>query len=111
MMQFINIGSVPNGEDCAQVGADDYATRAHIECRAYKHQLTRMFGNGPGKARLAVKGFPHDFGTYYEVCALYDEDSEAETDWAFKIESECPEKWDDEATKELVEELLQRTAA
>ena len=34
-----------------------------------------MFGKEPNGARLRVKSFSHDFGTYYEVVCRYDLDN------------------------------------
>lgn len=97
----LNIASAPYGEDCAQVGSAGYEAKARKECRALRNQLIRMHGNPPLNCTLVVKSFPHDFGTYYEVCARYDCDNEAATEYAFKLESETPEYWDKEAKKEL----------
>lgn len=99
---YITIGSSPAGEDCAQVGTDNYTEQARRECNAYREQLLRQFGKEPGSARLAVKSFPHDFGSYLEVVCYYDDRDEAAMEYAFRLESECPERWDDEARAALV---------
>ena len=99
---YINIGPSPYGEDCAQVGEDNYRTKARRECVAYVNQLRRVHGAEPEGAQLVVKSFPHDFGSYYEVCCYYDEGFPASVDYAFKCEGESPEQWDDEAKAELV---------
>lgn len=98
---YLTIGSSPAAEDCAQVGSDNYATRAMRECNAFRDQLRRMFGAEPGGARLAVKSFPHDFGSYYEVVCYYHDDDEKAMEYAFKLEGETPENWDDAAKAEL----------
>lgn len=99
---YINIGPSPCGEDCAQLGSDNYGERARRECNAFREQLRRQFGPEPGSARLAVKSFPHDFGSYYEVVCYYDDSDETGMDYAFRLESETPENWDDIARAELV---------
>ena len=101
---YITIGSSPAGEDCAQVGSDNYAARARRECNVFIKQLRRQFGEEKGSARLAVKGFPHDFGTYYEVVCFYNDEDETGTDYAFKLEGAPPETWDDEAKRALWQE-------
>ena len=98
MMDYLNIGSTPNEEDCAQVGSADYYTRAIKECRAYREQIRKHYPE-PENGYLKVKGFPHDFGTYYEVVAYYDpEDIEAPR-WALDIEGDTKgvlARWDAE---------------
>lgn len=101
MRDYIDIGSTPCDEDCAQVGSGDYRKRARVELQAFVNQLYRQFGNGPDGAELRVKAFPHDFGTYHEVVAYFDDTLPLSIEWAFKVENECPESWDDEARAEL----------
>jgi len=100
-MDYLSIGSTPSNETCAQVGTDNYLERAKKECTAYKNQLERHFQNFPDGCWLSIKGFPHDFGTYYEVVAKYDEDDETATKFAYDIENNSPTNWDNEAKKEL----------
>jgi hypothetical protein len=100
-MDYISIGSTPANESCAQVGTDNYTKRAKKECLAYKNQLERSFKDSPDGCWLSIKGFPHDFGTYYEVIVRYDENDEKATEFAYKMEGESPADWDDEARKEL----------
>jgi hypothetical protein len=73
MRDFIDVGSSPPGETCAQVGSDGYHDLARKECRAYIAQLRRVFGSEPEGAGLTVKSNPHDFGTYLSVICYYDE--------------------------------------
>lgn len=101
MMEDLYLGENPADEDGAQVGQPDYMEKARKETRVFIGQLRRQFGNEPDGARLYVKSNPHDFGTYLSVNVSYNEKSEEATDYAFKLEGEFPEKWDDEARKEL----------
>jgi len=101
MRDYISIGSTPCDESCAQVGSPDYYERSRKECTAFKHQLVRVFGEPPGSAILVTKTFPHDFGEYREVCVSYEDESEEALDYASKLECNTPEKWDEEARKEL----------
>jgi hypothetical protein len=96
MRDFLNIGSTPTDEPCAQIGSPDYYERARIECRAYANQLKRLFPFGS----FVVKSFPHDFGTYFEVVAKYDTD-EQEREAAFAAEANSPEHWDADALLEI----------
>lgn len=64
--EYINIGSTPCDETCLGVGHQN----ARKEVELYREQLEKEFPNGS----FRVKGFPHDFGTYYEVVAFYNDD-------------------------------------
>lgn len=105
MKDYINIGCSPAEEDCAQVGQHDYHEQARKQCIAFRNQLRRQFGPEPEGARLVIKSFPHDFGSYMEVVCEYEETFEEEespsVDYAFKLESDMPLEWDMEARKEL----------
>lgn len=103
MRDYMTIGSTPSGEDCAQVGSEDYYDRSMKECKAFIAQLRRQFGTEPILTRLSIKAFPHDFGTYHEVVCYYDTEDEEARNFAFRLESETPEYWDEEAKKELQE--------
>ena len=98
---YVCIGCTPAEETCSQVGTDDYPHQSYKECRAYVHQLRRMFGPEPEEASIAVKSFPHDFGTYREVVVWYDDRDEASTEYAYRVERESPAQWDREAEMEL----------
>ena len=107
LRDYIPIGSTPAGEDCAQVGTDNYAALARKECRAFIGQIIRALGSPPAGARLFIKSNPHDFGTYYEVACEYerrDDEEEEENEsenYAFRCESDAPETWDNIARAEL----------
>ena len=105
MNEYIEIGSTPCDEECAQVGADDYSVRAKKECRAYINQLTRMITAAgkeiPDGFRLVVKGNAHDFGTYHEVACKFSDDNEAACELAYWVESNAPTNWDEQAKLEL----------
>ena len=106
MRDYMNIGCSPASEDCAQVGAEDYYPRAVNECKALIGQLRRELGEEPFGARLRVEAFPHDFGTYHEVVCEYNEEYEDAEEYAFRCESELPDRWDAEARKELGLEVV-----
>jgi hypothetical protein len=107
MRTELELGATPCDEDCAQVGADDYSTRATAECRAYINQLYRVLaekGYTPDKIpqgfRLRVKANRHDLGTYHEVVASFEDDEES---WgiALFLDQNSPASWDDAAKAEL----------
>lgn len=104
MRDYLSIGSAPCDEECAQVGSPDYSTQARIECRAYMEQLRRLYPEPQG-GYFKLKSFPHDFGSYYEVVAVYDDEDEEATEWALGAEYGA-EKWDAEARFYLTSEKL-----
>ncbi len=96
-MDYIHIGSVPVEEDCAQVGSHDYATKGRAECKRFMAQIQRHYPE-PDNGYLKIKSNPHDFGTYYEVVAVFDENDEEATKWAFAVEGDEKDVlrvWDD----------------
>jgi len=102
MRDSLSLGPTPSGETCQQVGSDSYSPRKAVnECREYIAQLTRIFGTPPGTADFCITSNTHDFGTYRDVAVRYDDNSEEESDFAFKVEANCPELWDDIAKANL----------
>ncbi len=58
-----------------------------------------MFPDAAAKIQLTVKGHPHDFGTYFEVAAWYENQEQMEA--ALEIEHNLPANWDEAARTEL----------
>lgn len=105
---YISIGSTPCEEECIGVGEPG----ARQECQIYARQLKREYPDGT----FTMKAFPHDFGTYYEVVAWYgtfgagdgEMDKEAmaaEFKAAMDAEGNAKPNWDEQALKELREQL------
>lgn len=110
MKDYINIGSSPVCEKCAQVGSPDYDRKSRIECAVFANQLKRLFPKGD----FGVKSFPHDGAEvgeiihYREIIAYYDpelaetnESAKEQMDAAFEAERRTPEYWDKIAIQEL----------
>jgi len=93
MRDYVSLGSAPYGEECAQVGEENYAQRAIKECKRFIQLIRSVFGPEPDGAKLSVKAFNHDFGTYYEVVCYFDEESPKAIEYAFKCEEHVPERW------------------
>jgi len=93
MRDYLTIGCTPAEEDCFPAGHP----LALAETRIYLEQLRREFP----EADLTIKGFPHDFGTYYEVVARYRNDDEQSINTAYAVEADAPAEWDSIARKEL----------
>ena len=105
MRDYINIGSCPWDSDCVQVGQDDYTERSRIELKAFIAQIRRVIGPEPDGARLAIKTFQHDFGSYSEVVCHFDTDLPKSEDYAFEVEgSPRLESWDTNARQSLEEQ-------
>jgi len=101
-MDLLNIGPVPWSESCAQVGEEDYHRKGRLECVAFMNQIRRVVGPEPTGAFLVIKSFPHDFGSYYEVCCKFNDQNEAAQDYAFNCEGNRGlEHWDEAALKEF----------
>ena len=101
MLESLSLSPTPVGEECAQLGDLNYSSRARKECRAFINQIIREFGEPPAGAGFRISQNPHDFGTYLDVEIRFsDEDEEAAT-YAYDIESNLPEFWDEESHKEL----------
>lgn len=100
-MDSINIGPTPTEESCVQVGSDAYYDWAKKETRAYRLQCLRVLEQQFKEVVcfLKVTTNSHDFGTYYDLDAQYMDAEGAEQ--ALWLESNSPEKWDEEAREEL----------
>ena len=95
MRDEIEVGQAPCEEECAQVGTPGYRDQAIAECKAYIEAIRNCVGREPEGARLAYKGFPHDYGTYYEVVVYYDTDVPEARDYAYMVESQAPTTWEE----------------
>lgn len=92
--EYMEIGPTPFGEDCAQVGDPDYAMNAKMECNRYIELLNSLFPQAADvNAFFSVKSFPHDFGTYYEVCVNFDPEDTKSVDFAYNVDANLPEFW------------------
>lgn len=102
MKSYIELGSTPSQENCAQVGNNDYANLAQKEMNAYINQLNRLFPAIKKSKTLSfsIKWYEHDFGRYGEVVINYIEGSNEE-DSVYDVDRAIPSHWDDEAKKEL----------
>lgn len=103
MRDYLEFDCTPIEEECSQTGCtENYLKMQAIEFEVLRRQLLREFGEC-GNVVIKRKANPHDFGTYYSLCIYYDDDNETETEFVFNIEEKFPEKWDDQALKELSE--------
>ena len=92
---YMDIGSVPASEDCAQLGTEDCRSKARAECNRFIELLRRTIGEEPEGASLAIKNNSHDFGSYLSVVCYFDDENEEACRYAYRCESEAPQEWDD----------------
>ena len=105
MRDYFSLGSTPAGEDCIQVGQPNYMDESTKECQRYIAQLRRQFGTEPIGTRFGIKTFPHDFGSYKEVVIYFDDEDEEAVHFAYKVEAECPEYWDEEPKHDYIQTM------
>ena len=102
VMEYMEIGSSPYEEDCAQVGSNGYVERANKELFAYMNQLKRLFPAAESLGiRFRIKWFSHDFGSYGEVVVKYSDANPDDEALALFLENNTPEFWDDIAKERL----------
>ncbi len=102
MRDYINIGCTPCEEPCSQVGSPQYPEASRIETRVFRDQIRRQFGQEPEGASLVIKSFDHDFGTYRQVVCYFDDALPESLEYALRLESEGPRRWDIPAQAELI---------
>lgn len=95
MKDYLTIGSSPVEEECAQVGSPDYYNKVMPECKRYIDLIRQKMGPEPAGAKLVIKSFPHDFGTYHEVCCVFEDSLPEAIAYAFACENNGPLTWDD----------------
>lgn len=101
MIDYIEFDPVPCNEDCEQLGPRYDGDRARKQAQAFKHQLIRQFGEPPEGARISVVSKPHDFGNYLQVRVKYDDNYDGAREYAYNVEDNLPENWDEQAKQEL----------
>ena len=96
MRDYIDIGSSPSDEECAQVESPNYGSRAREECTRFLQLIRQVLGPEPEGAQLSVKSNPHDFATYYSVVCYFEDNDEEASQYALLCESEAPRTWADD---------------
>ena len=74
---------------------------ARKEISAFQAQVLKSF-KLPENFKLVVKSHSHDFGTYYELGASF-EDTEEHWDFFYKLEDSLPKFWNEWQKKSLSE--------
>ena len=101
-MEYIELGPVPAGESCAQVGTDSHLANSLRECEVYRRMLARVLPIPQGlPVRYVVRSHSHDFGIYREVSIGFAASHQGAADFACQAESALPDAWDAIALGEL----------
>ena len=96
MKDYITLGSAPCEETCVQVSPNvAYLDAMRAECRRYLDCIRATCGPEVGSARLGIKTFPHDFGSYIEVVCHFDDTDDVGMAYAFACERNAPTTWGD----------------
>jgi hypothetical protein len=102
MRERFELGTtVPHDEPCAQLGRPNYHQDSISECLAFIDMLTRTLGDPPAGAYLKRISCSHDFGTYHDVVVVYNPEIEEAEEYALKVESSIPDRWDEESLEIL----------
>lgn len=88
MDNYITCGPTPPDESCTGVSGDK--GRIRLENRLWKEQLEEKFKHHKD-IKFVVKDFPHDFGTYSEVCVTWFDDEGAKQ--ALDVDHNLPSNW------------------
>ena len=99
---YIELGPVPAGETCVEVGTDHYMAHSLRECRVYQRMLERLCPIPQGlPVAFVVRSHPHDFGPYREVSVRFCGSNQAAVDYAHHVDANAPDQWDAIARDEL----------
>ena len=105
MIDTMELSCTPISENCVQTGVtENHEKWNKVECNVFMRQLIRQFGKEPIGAKLKISRNIHDFGIYYEVAVSYNDENNEATEYAFKLEGNLPENWDEISRQELEKE-------
>lgn len=93
-MDYLSLGPTPIEEPCEQLGPNYNAVKARKECERFVELLKKKFPPIPG-TKFRIRLNPHDFGSYHDVEVGFDPDDPATVDYAFNIDANIPESWED----------------
>lgn len=102
MYTGLEIGAVPADEEAQQCNMPDSNYEwVRAECHAYRRQLERVFGVPPADTDLVVQFTRDGNHGYYEVVVKWHDPNPAAVEYAFNMENNAPQYWDDVAIREL----------
>jgi hypothetical protein len=90
MKDYLMIDTTPTEEQCAQVGEQDYHSKARAEAKRMLAQIDKHYplpeGATMGYTTIATEH--HDFGAYLQIKIVFDDECEHSINWAFSIEGD-----------------------
>ncbi|MEZ6142950.1 MAG: hypothetical protein R3B84_20490 [Zavarzinella sp.] len=92
---YLPVGPAPAEETCVAVGERDYSKKARTECQQYIQAIRAKLGQEPEGARLGIKSFTHDFGSYFEVVCYFEAENPKAVEYAYRCEGEAPTTWEE----------------
>lgn len=102
MVERFELGTtVPHEESCAQLGRPNYLQDSISECLAFIDMFMRILGDPPIGVYLKRISCSHDFGTYHDVAVVYDPEIPEAEEYALKVETFIPDRWDEKALEIL----------
>lgn len=97
MVDYYDFDATPCEEPCAQTGSNEYdhIQMQKIEIEVFLEHIQRNIGKPPkGFIRWKKAANPHDFGTYYTLQVVYDENTAGETFWNWINKIDSIQTWD-----------------
>jgi hypothetical protein len=101
MLDYYDFDTVPYEVTPQQLGPDYDPQKARKEARTTVNQLIRTFGEPPFGSRFKIVSNPHEFGNYYSIQFVYNDENEETCDYLAKVENDWPNDWDKQALEEL----------
>jgi len=93
--------TVPHEERGISMQDEDYPLMGRLEAKTLINQIKRKIGPPPYGAGFRIISCAHDFGHYFDIEVVYDDDDEECVEYMLKAESNIPYKWDEESLIEL----------
>jgi len=101
MRNSMYIGECPVEEPCVFVtNKQDYVVAMRFEVSVFRDQLIRTLGELQEGCFFKITSNQHDFGTYYSLEFLYDDESQKAIKYGLRAERGL-KNWDDESKARL----------
>ncbi|WP_454887943.1 hypothetical protein [Sphingomonas oryzagri] len=83
----MSLGPVPSEEACAQLGVTfRYHETARLEALCHRAALIARYGPPPAGFAMRALSNQHDFGTYIDLVAVFDQSDEVHRDYLLRVE-------------------------
>ena len=90
MKDYLLIDTTPWEETCTQIGDPDYYGKARAEGRRMIAQIDKHYPlpENASMGYTTLKSESHEYGSYYQIKIIYDDECELSTNWAYSIEGD-----------------------